>query len=97
MLTLLGTRVGVGDGAELAPIGVGVGAAADEVLTLPQPAIPRMAAAEMIMSEIFEWWMNAGIPVTLVARERAILLGIIDEWLILNETEGGNDNYFASR
>ncbi len=56
MLTVLGTGVGVGvgEGAELVPIGVGVGAAADEVLTLPQPATIRMAAAEMIMGEIFK-------------------------------------------
>ncbi len=56
MLTVLGTGVGVGvgEGAELAPIGVGVGAAADEPLTLPQPAIIRMAADDVMAIDIFK-------------------------------------------
>ncbi len=36
-------------------MGVGEGAAADEELTLPQPAIIKMAAEEVMAIDIFKW------------------------------------------
>ena len=54
MLTVLGTGVGVGEGAEVILMGVGVGAAADEELTLPQPAIIKIAADEVMAIDIFK-------------------------------------------
>jgi hypothetical protein len=54
MLTVPGTGVGVGEGACEEPIGVGEGAGLDVAPTLPQPAIIRMAAEEVMASEVFK-------------------------------------------
>jgi hypothetical protein len=54
-LTELGTGVGVGAGACEVITGVGEGDGLDEAPTLPQPAIIRMAAEELMAIEILKW------------------------------------------